>query len=482
MRTLATAILLAAVCQPALAADMPKNVIVMIADGAGHNTLAATRFWKGAPLTMDSGPWVRASMATYGLRLDRKVPEGGDAYAQDPDAIYDSAKAWDTRPVKGMAKEGSTYPALFAGYQWHRRVAPDSANTMSAMMTGVRTFDGAINVDGAEKAVIAMAEAAKAAGKMTGSITSVPFDHATPAAGGGAHNPDRDDYHGLAREMFAGTLDVIGGGGNPDYDQDGKPVSDEHAEVRFKWLPPELWTALKAADSRWNLVQTKGEIRDLAEGKTTSEKPLAMIAAVNPTLQAQRSYPSGVARGTANPGEVPLTPGMVELPDMAIAALKHIGGDPDGFFLMIEGGAVDWAMHANDFPRMIEEYMAFDDTVKRVIAWVDSPESAATWDDTLLIVTADHDHLLYGPNIGEPFQRVTNNGAGKLPGYSWAWSSHSNQLVPFFARGKGAEALIAEADQIDQYTDRQGRKFGYGRYLTQPELGAFLLKTQQKQD
>uniref|UniRef100_UPI002622B407 alkaline phosphatase n=1 Tax=Sphingosinicella sp. TaxID=1917971 RepID=UPI002622B407 len=264
------------------------------------------------------------------------------------------------------------------------------------------------------------------------------------------------------------------------YDQDGKPITDEHAEIRFKFIPPELWAELKAPTSRWNLVETAGDIRDLADGKATSAKPLAMIAAVNPTLQAQRSYPANVARGTADPGAVPLTPGMVKLDEMAIAALKHVGTDPDGFFMMIEGGAVDWAMHANDFPRMIEEYMAFDDAVRAVVAWVDSPESAASWDDTLLIVTADHDHLLYGPKLDEPFQRVTNNGAGKLPGYSWAWNSHSNQLVPFFARGKGAELLKAEADQIDEYTDKKGRKFGYGRYLTQPEMGAFLLKTQGK--
>ena len=98
MRAFVTALLLAT-ATPAIAADMPKNVIVMIADGAGHNTLAATRFWTGRPLTMDTGPWVRASMATYGLRMQRKVPEGGDPYAQDPDAVYDPAKAWDTRPV-----------------------------------------------------------------------------------------------------------------------------------------------------------------------------------------------------------------------------------------------------------------------------------------------------------------------------------------------------------------------------------------------
>src|SRR3546814_145071 len=114
-------------------------------------------------------------------------------------------------------------------------------------------------------------------------------------------------------------------------------------------------------------------------------------------------------------------------------------------------------MHDNAFGRMIEEYLDFNEAVAAVVAWVESPESAATWDDTLLVVTADHDHLLFGPNTSVPFQRPTNNGAGKLPGYSWSSDSHSNQLVPIFARGAGAEELMKLADQQDSYTDAKGR-------------------------
>lgn len=480
MRCLAIAVLITASALPAAAADKPKNIIVMIADGSGHNTLAATRFWEGAPLAVDTGPWQRASMATYALRDGPDVGDNADPLAQDPALIYDSAKAWDTTPVAGASAIKPKYPALYAGYEWNRRTAPDSANTMSAMMTGVRTYNGAINVDGAKAETRSIAEAAKAAGKMTGSITSVPFDHATPAAGGGAHNVFREDYHDLALEMFkGGVLDVVGGGGNPDFDHDGKPVTDEGAKDRFKYLPPELWAELKSPGATWNLVQSRRDIEALANGGQHSDKPLAMIVEVAETLQLRRTPATGEDPATYAPGSTPQVTTVPTLSTMARAALNHIGTDPDGFFMQIEGGAVDWAMHANLFGRMIEEYSAFDDAVRAVVAWVDSPDSAATWDDTLLIVTADHDHLLYGPDTSVPFQRVVNNGAGKLPGFSWSSNSHSNQLVPFFARGAGADEIIRQADQIDTYTDKQGRKFGYGRYLTQTEMGAYLLGTEQ---
>lgn len=482
MRRLLLAALLAACTSPAsvpaaVAAPRVKHVIVMVADGAGYNTLAATRYWTGAPLAVDAGPWQRASMATYALRDGPDLKPGLAETAQDPSLVYNSKKAWDTTPVSGKSEVKPTYDALYAGYEWQRRTAPDSANTMSAMMTGVRTYDGAINVDGAKTNARSAAETAKTAGKMTGSISSVPFNHATPAAGGGAHNASREDYHDLARDMFeGGVLDVIGGGGNPDFDQDGRPVTDENAKGRFDFMPPELWAALKAPDAKWMLVQSHERIKAMADGTLRFDKPLAMIVETAQTLQLRRAAGAGEDPASYTPGSTAPIRNVPSLADMARAALNHVGSDADGFFLQVEGGAVDWAMHVNHFGRMIEEYQAFDDAVRAVIQWVDSADSAATWDDTLLIVTADHDHLLYGPDTSVPFQPVTNNGAGKLPGYSWANNSHSNHLVPFYARGQGAEDIAALADEIDDFTDSKGRRFGRGRYLTNVEMGAFLLK------
>jgi len=144
-------------------------------------------------------------------------------------------------------------------------------------------------------------------------------------------------------------------------------------------------------------------------------------------------------------------------------------------FLVIEGGAVDRAEHANNMGRMIEEKIEFDDAVAAVSAYLDANTAGNNWSNTLVIVTADHDHLLLGPDSDTvPFQDLKNNGAGHMPGYKWQNNSHSNQLVPLFARGAGANLIAGCAKRTDAYTDAQGRRFGRGTYMDDTEIFAVM--------
>lgn len=471
LRTLLAAALIAAPI-PAVAqeeAAEPKNIIVMIADGAGYNMLAAARYWTGAPLTADSQDWQRASLATYALRRDRE-PLGNE---QNGDIAYDSEANWDAETLAGESACATGYPAGFAGYEWNRCSYPDSANTMSAMMTGVRTYNGAINVDGMATPVRSLAEAANEAGWRVGSISTVPFSHATVAAGGGAHNPDRGEYHAIAQEMLeSDTLDFIAGGGNPDFDGDGKPVETGAADAeRFRWISPKSWAALQQGTSGWTLVETRADIQALAESKR--EGRVIVLPQVGSTMQVERSAPGIPDVKATAPGEVAKLPTVPTLAEMTRAALAHLQS-PEGMFLQVEGGAVDWAMHGNMLGRAIEEYEDFDAAVRAVTGWVEDPSNGSTWNNTLVIVTADHDHLLFGPDADVPFQPVENRGAGTLPGHRWWSGSHSNQLVPFFVRGAGADRFIAAADKED-HAIINGEAVGRGRYLTQPEMGQILL-------
>lgn len=449
----------------------------MIADGAGYNTLASTRYWTGKPLVVDSQGWHRASLATYPLRREAEPHDGLGPEEQVSSLVYDSAKNWDATPIEGASKYASGYPAGFAGYEWMRMTYPDSANTMSAMVTGVRTYNGAINVDGAGKPVTSAPERAKAAGKAVGTVSSVPFVHATPAAGGGAHNVDRGATHEIAAEMLdTDTLDFIAGGGNPDYDSSGRRIEGE-VDGRYRWVSPAQWQALKAGTSGWRLIEDRAAIRDLSNFGKPGER-IALIPRVAAALQVERPGKAGAdpreSARTAAPNDVPPLPGIPSLSELTLAALTHIGNDPEGFFLSVEGGAVDWAMHANSAGRMIEEYVDFDEAVATVVSWIDDSATPATWENTLVVVTADHDHLLFGPDETVPFQAVENRGPGQLPGHRWWSNSHSNQLVPFFARGAGAEQLLQQADEEDRAKSRDQIR-GRGRYLTQPELGMFLV-------
>jgi len=126
--------------------------------------------------------------------------------------------------------------------------------------------------------------------------------------------------------------------------------------------------------------------------------------------------------------------------------------------VMIEGGAIDWACHANSLPRLIEEEIEFNRAVETVVNWV---EKKSNWDETLLIVTGDHETgYITGPGSGPDnddindsikpiWNPLVNNGAGNLPGIWWHSGGHTNSLIPIFVKGNGSELFLKYADDND---------------------------------
>jgi alkaline phosphatase len=175
------------------------------------------------------------------------------------------------------------------------------------------------------------------------------------------------------------------------------------------------------------------------------------------TLQQQRG--SRADPRYTDPGYDPPSTGVPSLESLTRAALNALDDDEDGFFLLVEGGAVDWAMHANQLGRAVEEMIDFKRSVESVIRWI---EGHGGWDETLLVVTADHDLMLWGPRADTiPFDPLQDRGPGKLPAYRWLSDHHSSALVPLFARGGGADRLRPLARGEDPFR---------GPYLHQVDL------------
>jgi alkaline phosphatase len=132
---------------------------------------------------------------------------------------------------------------------------------------------------------------------------------------------------------------------------------------------------------------------------------------------------------------------------MARAAINVLDADEDGFVLLVEGGAIDSAGHDNQKGRMIEEVTAFDEMVTAVLAWV---ENNSSWEESLVIVTADHEtgYLTAGEGVSmaEPLK---SQGYNRLPQMHFNATHHTNHLVPFFAQGKGSARFSAAATKND---------------------------------
>ena len=456
-----------AVAQPA--GGMPKNVILMEADGSGANAIVATGMYTGklGKQIFDGPAWVKSWVSTYPLRTGDTPSAGPAGLAQDPEAVYDPAKNWDTTPVTTAR---GPFADHFAGYAWTKRTAPDSANTMSAVVNGHKSYNNAINVDGNGNKLTTFAELASRAGKAVGVVTTVEFDDATPAAGGGAHNVSRTNHAAIASEMLnAGVLSVIMGTGNPDYDNDG----GRRTRPEFNWISAADWNALKDGThaSGFKLIQDKADFDALVSNPNPPRKLMGIAHSFNST-QANRA---GARPETETPYSVPRKADVPDLSTIARGALNILDKNPNGLFLMIEGGAVDRAEHADNIGRMIEEKTEFDDTVAAVAAYLDANTNGNNWSNTLLIVSADHDHLLLGPYSDTvPFEDLKDNGPGKVPGYKWQSNGHSNRLVPIFARGWNANLITGCAKRNDAYTDAQGRRFGRGAYMDQTEIFSVL--------
>jgi alkaline phosphatase len=456
------------------AGERGTSVIVMIADGGGYSVWAATSMYQGrvGRQVVDNPEWTRLSVSTYPLRTTPDKPAPGEAgLKQEADAVYDPAKCWD---ATSDPESTGAFPNYFRGYAWNKRTKPDSANTASAIMTGVKSYNGALNVNGNGVPQLTLAEVAKKSGRKVGVVSTVPISHATVAAAGGAHHVTRNAYASLAKEMLnAGTCDVIIGAGNPDFDENAGPRGPQDTREYQYVGGQETWQLLLAGThpAGWKLIQHLPEFVAMASGPTPA-KLLGVLPVSTTAQQERRSI--GDAK-VLPPGLDKKTAGVAPLMLTARVAVHAMEENDAGFFLMIEGGAVDWAEHANQLGRVIEEHTEFIETLETVSAYLDAGDHGWDWSNTLVIVTADHDHLWWGPNSDTvAYQPLEDRGAGNMPGAKWLYNSHSNQLVPFFARGVNAEKFIAYADQVDKATLADGREVGRGKYLDQTEIHAVL--------
>jgi alkaline phosphatase len=453
--------------QSAESVTRAKNIILMISDGTGTNTIRATGMYTGklGNQVFDGPNWTKSYVSTYPLRTGETPIEGPDGLAQDPETVYDPAKNWDTTPVETTTGRN---PDRFAGYGWNKRTAPDSANTAVSIATGHKTYNNAVNVDGNGRNLTTFAEIARRAGKAVGIVTTVQFADATPSVSGGAHNISRDNRTAIAHEMLsAGVLSVVMGTGNPDYDNDGA----KRSEPNYSWISAGDWRALKTGAQNFKLIENVGDFAALATARTTPAK----VAGIARAFDGTQAYRAGANPASETPFSVPRRTDVPSLKTMALGALNVLDNDRDGMFLMIEGGGVDRAMHANNLGRVIEEKIEFDEAVDAVTAYLDANTAGNNWSNTLVIVTADHDHLLLGPESDTiPYQDLADRGAGQVPGYKWQHNGHSNQLVPLYARGPGANMFPACANQRDAFTDKDGRSFGRGAYLDQTEIFAVM--------
>ena len=229
---------------------------------------------------------------------------------------------------------------------------PDSASTATSLSTGHKTYSGTINMSEDYKtAYETIAEKVhEQLGMKVGVISSVNLNHATPAAFY-AHQASRNDYYEIGLELIESGFEYFSGGALL------KPTGSDGDQK-------DLYTL--AEEAGYTVVKTQAEAQKVTEG------PVIIVD-------------EHLADGDAMAYELDRTDDMWSLADHVEKGIEVLDNDK-GFFMMCEGGKIDWACHANDAASAIQDTKAMADAVQVAVDFAKKHPS-----ETLILVTGDHE-------------------------------------------------------------------------------------------
>lgn len=406
-----------------------KNVILFVGDGMDPTTVAAARIFDGQS-------------------------RGGKG--------EENVLAFERLPHFAMSKTYNT-----------NAQTPDSAGTMSAMVTGVKTKAGIISLSDAATfnncasqqgaVVYTLGELAKMAGMATGVVTTTRLTHATPAAvysHAASRNWEADadlteeakagGCADIASQLidfpYGGGVDLAFGGGRTNF-LPADAADPEHQNQKGRRRDGRDLTAEWTAKSPrhafvWNAQQFA------AIDPVTDPRPLALFEPSHMNYEADR------ARDPA---------GEPSLAEMTAKAIEILSRNRNGFFLMVEAGRIDHAHHGGNAARALRDTQAYAEAVARAVAMTSDR-------DTLIVVTADHGHTLAFqgyPARGTPIlglATAVDGGEGEMrDGYSLAADGKPYTTL-VYANGPGSvfhrpapdgRRIAPRADEVEDLAYRQ---------------------------
>ncbi|AIY43597.1 Alkaline phosphatase [Collimonas arenae] len=342
-----------------------KNVIFFLGDGMGITTMTAARIYKvgeDGDLTVDT------------------LPETGFVTTYSNDAqVTDSAPS--------MA-------AYMTGVKANNEVISMSANTSARDASGKSYVSGADSTcpSGNGTPADTLLEIMKAKGYSTGVVTTTRITHATPAATY-SHICHRDGENNIAAQLtpkgvgFNGKLtngvDVIFGGGRrhflPKTDADSKRSDSRDLVAEFK-----------AAGYTY-----AANFADFDKISNSATKVVGLFNKDHMTYDLDRD-------ATKEPSLAQMTGKSIDL----------LNSKKTGFFLMVEGGRIDHALHATNARRALQETVAFDDAIKVALDKMQQVDPGLK--NTLVVVTADHDHSILLNGYAKRTGKTTSSEPGVL--------------------------------------------------------------------
>jgi len=397
------------------AAGEAKNVLFFLGDGMGPVTVTAARIYKGdKQLAAEPGSLPSSERAALAMQ---SLPVAGS--------------------IKTFSRDGQT---------------TDSAPSMSAYMTGVKMDNEVISMSAETKAYDAagkqfingedttcapgngqaaqtLLELSKDLGRSVGAVSTTRVGHATPAATY-AHLCNRNGYNTIAEQSVPGHahynprlldgVDVLLGGGQRNY------LSKNEAAFSKRTDGVNLVAAMQAQG--YTYVDSGSQLR--ATDATQLTKLLGLFTPSEMAYELDR-----VKQAKDEPS----------LAAMTTKALDVVSRNPKGFFLMVEGGRIDHALHGTNAKRALEDTLAFDHAIETALAYMEKKDPGLK--HTLVVVTADHDHNM----VFNGYSKLGNPILGKVADYQSGQLAKDMDGKPYttLAFGNGGRPNASAGSQVN---------------------------------
>ena len=324
-----------------------------------------------------------------------------------------------TFPYFGMA---TTYSA--------NSYTTDSSAAGTAIASGEKTNNYSLGVDPDNKPVKSMAYNLKEDGYKIGIVTTVAVNHATPGAFYASSN-SRENYYDISQQIVKTDFEFFAGSGFLDF-RGKRGENKEPIDVYLEKNGYEVSYGIK-------------EFWEEAEGK-------------DKMILCQESNRAESAGNYIDSGAIPEDATLTQMLQCGIEYL----GDKEPFFIMCEGGDIDWGGHGNKIMPVVSTVIEFDNSIKAALEFYKKHPK-----ETLIVVTADHEtgglSLGAGPEVNwqileEQWEkdgkqnnlgRKENTDLNRKASIGWTTGSHTGAPVPVFAIGKGAEKFSGRMDNTE---------------------------------
>jgi alkaline phosphatase len=321
----------------------------------------------------------------------------------------------------------------------HGVLVVDSAAAATQLATGHYAGSEMIGADFRGDKVENIIEVAHRVGKAAGLVTDTRITHATPA-GFAAHEANRESENEIALDMLDNRVDVLLGGGLRNWAPAAINDPTSTAYAALMQLTGGAYPATsKRHDNRNLLLEARSDYQLVFDRKAlarVSQGRVLGLFADSELADALEDRATLTSPKRTEPTHV----------EMTGKALELLNQNAAGFFLMVEGGQIDWAGHNNDAGVLLHELLQFDDAVRTVYEW------AKNRDDTLVLVTGDHETGSFGFSYaGRPLPPPTRLD-GKLfadvpfaPNFNYAPSKLLDQI---HSQSKSYYTMMNEFDAL----------------------------------